>query len=133
MTVGKCGSVALSLSRRDRFDFLSFLTVSSFFSLLSSLSPCIFIIKLLNHKCLCSIKIYCAIWSVLGTSSFIPLSHNPGDTGCGPGAPKVRGCPLTTPQRVGQRLGCPSEAEWKVCGSRPASTCPEHRRNSGWT
>jgi hypothetical protein len=32
---------------------------------------------------------------------------------------------------VGQRLGCPPEAEWKASGSPPASACPEHRRNSG--
>jgi hypothetical protein len=81
---------------------------------------------------LCSIKIHCTLWSGLGTSSLIPLSHNPRATGCGPGALQVGGCLFFTLFGVGQRLGCPLRA---APPPMPVSTCPEHRRNSGrtWT
>jgi hypothetical protein len=40
-------------------------------------------------------------------------------------------CPLATSRKVGQRLVCPSGAEWEESGSLPTPVCPEHRWNSG--
>jgi hypothetical protein len=65
-------------------------------------------------------------------SSLFPLSHSPGGTGRGLWAPRL-GCPLSTPCRVCQRLGCRPRAEWKASGSPPDSACPEHRWNYGRT
>jgi hypothetical protein len=42
-------------------------------------------------------KIRCALWSVLGTSSLIPLSYNPWATGCGPGSPRLGAAPSPRP------------------------------------
>ena len=65
---------------------------------LSLLSLCISIIKLLNQReSLCSIKIHCALWSVLGTSSLIPRSPNPGATGCGLGVLRSGAAPSPSP------------------------------------
>ena len=53
---------------------------------------------------LCSSKICSALWSVLGTSSLIPLSYNPGAIVCGPGASRLGAAPCPPPTKWARGL-----------------------------
>jgi hypothetical protein len=68
-------------------------------------------------------KIHCALWSVLGIPSLIPLSYNPGATGCRLGVPGW-GLPLVYPLLSGVRVldahPVRVESAWQLSRCPPA-------------
>ena len=108
--------VSLSLSLSVCLSVCLSVSLSTF-----SLSPCSSIIKLLNHRE--SLLHQDLLHTLVSVGNLFPYPSLPLSQGyrVWPWGPQVRGCPLSTPHRVGQRLGCPPGSEWKVSSIPPTS------------
>jgi hypothetical protein len=86
-----------------------------------SLSPCLSITKLENHRQSLLIKACCTLSPVWEPLPLSPLPHNPRATGCRPGAPWFRGLPLVHPPPPPSNGISGLDAHLGPSGKRPAA------------